>query len=324
MNTTVTTRHATRRTAVRSPRRPWRRGPRGWFPASGYARTAPYLFLTPFLCVFAAFILAPLGYALYLSLFRTELVGGQVFVGLANYARALHDGAFYAGLGRVALFFVMQVPIMLVLALVFALILDSGTLRLRHVFRLGFFIPYAVPSVVGALMWGYLYGRQFGPIDQLTAGIGLHKPDLLAAPAMLPALSNIVSWEYTGYNMIILFAALQAVPAELRDAAAVDGAGPVRFALRVKVPLIRPAIVLTTIFSIIGSFQLFTEPQIMSALAPTVIGTSYTPNLYAYNLSFTNQQYEYSAAISFFLGIVTFAGSYTFMWWVNRRARSSS
>lgn len=316
----------TRRAAIPTFRPSRRRDPRGrlrWH-AARRAQTAPYLFLIPFLVVFAAFIIAPLGYALYLSLFRTQLIGGQVFVGIANYASAIRDGVFYAGVGRVALFFVIQVPIMLVLALIFALIIDSGTLRLRRVFRLGFFVPYAVPSVVGALIWGYLYGRQFGPIDQLTAAIGLHNPDLLSASAMLPALANIVSWQYTGYNMIILFAALQAIPAELRDAAAVDGAGPVRFALRVKIPLVRPAIVLTTIFSIIGSLQLFTEPQIMSSLAPSVIGSSYTPNLYAYNLSFTNQQYEYSAAISFFLGIVTFAGSYVFMWWTNRRVRSSS
>lgn len=292
--------------------------------AARRAKAAPYLFLAPFLCVFAAFIVAPLGYALYLSLLRTELIGGQVFVGIANYTQAIRDSAFYAGLGRVALFFVIQVPAMLVLAIVFALILDSGTLRLRRLFRLGFFVPYAVPSVVGALIWGYLYGRQFGPIDQLTSAIGLHRPDLLSSGIMLPSLANVVTWEYTGYNMIIIFAALQAVPAELRDAAAVDGAGPVRFALRVKVPLVRPAIVLTTIFSIIGSLQLFTEPQIMTTIAPSVIGNNYTPNLYAYNLSFTNQQYEYSAAISFLLGAVVFAGSYLFMWRVNRRARSAS
>lgn len=288
------------------------------------ARMAPYLFLAPFACVFAAFLVVPLGYALYLSLFRSRLVGGEVFAGIANYEQAVTDPAFYGGLGRMALFFVIQVPIMLGLALIFALILDSGAVYLRRLFRLSFFLPYAIPSVVAALMWGYLYGPTFGPIDQLANNIGLPPPSLLSTSAMLPSIANVVTWEYTGYNMIILFAALQAVPAELRDAAAVDGTGPLQFALRVKIPLIRSALVLTTVFSIIGTLQLFNEPQIMSTLAPSVIGNNYTPNLYAYNLAFTNQQYEYSAAISFLLGIVVFAGSYTFMWWAGRRARSES
>jgi multiple sugar transport system permease protein len=287
-------------------------------------RMVPYLFLAPFACVFAGFLVVPLGYALYLSLFRSRLIGGQVFAGVANYDQAVHDPAFYSGLGRMALFFVMQVPVMLGLALIFALILDSGALYIRRLFRLGFFLPYAIPSVVAALMWGYLYGPTFGPIDQLANSLRLHAPNLLSSSAMLPSIANVVTWEYTGYNMIILFAALQAVPAELRDAAAVDGTGPVQIALRVKIPLIRSALVLTTVFSIIGTLQLFNEPQIMSTLAPSVIGNSYTPNLYAYNLAFTNQQYEYSAAISFLLGVVVFAGSYAFMWSVSRRARRAS
>lgn len=301
-----------------------RRGAGGRPRGARRARMAPYLFLAPFACVFAGFLVVPLGYALYLSLFQSRLVGGQVFAGLANYRQAVHDPAFYAGLGRMALFFVMQVPVMLGLALVFALILDGGAVYLRRLLRLGFFLPYAIPSVVAALMWGYLYGPTFGPIDQLASKLGLHAPNLLSSSAMLPAIANVVTWEYTGYNMIILFAALQAVPAELRDAAAVDGAGPVQFALRVKIPLIRSALVLTTVFSIIGTLQLFNEPQIMSTLAPSVIGNSYTPNLYAYNLAFTNQQYEYSAAISFLLGVVVFAGSYTFMWLTGRRAGRAS
>ncbi len=319
MNTSVTVERAAgpvpggrKRGARGRPRRAWRAG------------MAPYLFLTPFACVFAGFLVVPLGYALYLSLFQTRLIGGRVFAGAANYEQAVHDPAFYAGLARMALFFLMQVPVMLGLALIFALILDSGAVYIRRLFRLGFFLPYAIPSVVAALMWGYLYGPTFGPIDQLANDLRLYAPDLLSTSAMLPSIANVVTWEYTGYNMIILFAALQSVPAELRDAAAVDGTGPLQFAFRVKVPLIRPALVLTTVFSIIGTLQLFNEPQIMSTLAPSVIGNSYTPNLYAYNLAFTNQQYEYSAAISFLLGAVVFAGSGAFMWSVSRRARRAS
>ena len=130
-------------------------------------RRAGALFVAPFLALFLLLFLAPLGYAAYLSLFQHRLIGGTVFVGLDNYLKALTDPVFLRGVARVATFFVIQVPLMLVLALLFALALDSGLLRLARVVRLGIFVPYAVPSVVAALMWGYLYGPDYGPFAQL-------------------------------------------------------------------------------------------------------------------------------------------------------------
>jgi multiple sugar transport system permease protein len=279
----------------------------------------PYLFLTPFLLLFALFFILPLGYALGISLFADRLVGGTVFVGGQNYLQVLQDGAFWDGVRRMAVFGVVQVPIMLGLALVFALLLDSGVVRLRTVLRLGFFLPYAIPSVVAALLWGYLYGPNFGPFAQLAGALRLPAPGFLTMSGMLPSIGNIVTWQWTGYNMVILYAALQAIPPELYDAATVDGAGGWTIARYVKIPLIAPALVLTCVFSIIGTLQLFNEPSIMSSLAPDVIGNHYTPNLYAYNTAFTNQQYNYSAAISFTLGTVVFTFSYLFMLATNRR-----
>ena len=279
----------------------------------------PYLFLTPFLLLFALFFILPLGYALGISLFADRLVGGTVFVGSQNYLQVLQDGAFWDGVRRMLVFGVVQVPIMLGLALVFALLLDSGVVRLRTLFRLGFFLPYAIPSVVAALLWGYLYGPNFGPFAQLASALRLPAPGFLTTSGMLPSIGNIVTWQWTGYNMVILYAALQAIPPELYDAATVDGAGGWTIARYVKIPLIAPALVLTCVFSIIGTLQLFNEPSIMSSLAPDVIGNHYTPNLYAYNTAFTNQQYNYSAAISFTLGAVVFAFSYLFMLATNRR-----
>ncbi|SDE14137.1 carbohydrate ABC transporter permease [Glycomyces harbinensis] len=291
-----------------------RKGPR-------YAKTG-YLFVGPFMIAFTAMFLVPLAYAAYFSLFREQLVGGSVFVGFENYARAFTDPLLFEGLGRVALFFLIQVPIMLAMALFFALALDSGLLRLAKTVRLGIFLPYAVPSVVAALMWGYLYGPDFGPIAQLADKIGATAPDFLGADLMLGSLANVVFWEFTGYNMILLYAALRAVPTELYEAAAVDGAGPWRIAWSIKIPSLRPALLLCLIFSVIGSFQLFNEPSLMKALAPNVIDASYTPNLYAYNLAFVGQEYNYSAAVSFVLGFVIMAGSYLFMFVTNRRSRS--
>lgn len=278
----------------------------------------PYVFLAPFMVVFLIFLVLPLVYALGISVFETRLVGGNVFVGLDNYTRALGDGNFWEGVRRMVVFGVFQVPIMLGLALAFALVLDGGTVWLRTLFRLGFYLPYAVPSVVAALIWGYLYGPSFGPITQLAELLNISAPNLLSESWMLASIANIVTWEFTGYNMIIMYAALQSLPAELDDAGAVDGAKGWQIALYIKIPMIRAAIFLTVIFSIIGTLQLFNEPQIMYAIAPQVIGDHFTPNLYAYNLAFTNQEYNYSAAISFVLGAVVVIFSYAFMLLTNR------
>ena len=169
------------------------------------------------------------------------------------------------------MFFLIQVPVMLVLALLFALALDSGLLRLRAACSgWASSCPYAVPSVVATLMWGYLYGPDFGPFAQLAREARhLPAPHFLSDGWMLGCLANIVTWEFTGYNMIILYAALRAIPHELYEAAAVDGAGAWRIAWSIKIPALRPALLLCLIFSVIGSFQLFNEPNLLQRLAPT-------------------------------------------------------
>ena len=269
-----------------------------------------FAFTLPFVALFLAVFVAPLLYALYLSLFREQLLGGSTFVGLGNYAEGLEDEEFLSGVGRVALLVLVQVPVMLVLALVFALIIDSGRLRLARLFRFGIFVPYAVPTVIAALMWGFLYGRDFGPIADVADRLSIGAPNFLGERTILWSIANVATWTFTGYNMIVFLTALRAVPNELYEAAAVDGAGALRTAWYVKLPLLRPAALVCTIFSVIGVLQLFAEPQIFSAIAPQVIGKAYTPNLYVYNLAFADQRLNYAAALSFLLGAVVFVASF--------------
>lgn len=280
---------------------------------------AAYVLVAPFYLVFLTMLVVPLAYAGYLSVFTERLVGGLSFVGLDNYVRALTDDRFLSGVGRMALLLCIQVPIMLGLALLFALVLDAGVLRLQRLIRLGIFLPYAVPSVIAALMWGYLYGQDFGPAAQVADMVGLPAPPFLSETWILWSIANIVTWEFIGYNMIIMYAALRSIPTELYDAAAVDGAGQVRTAWSIKIPAIRPAIMLTVIFSIIGTFQLFNEPALLSTIAPNVIGVDFSPNLYAYNLAFINQDSNYAAAIAFLLGIVVMAVSFAIQLSIYRR-----
>ncbi|GAA3558064.1 sugar ABC transporter permease [Microlunatus spumicola] len=285
-------------------------------------QVAAYVLVTPFLVVFVAMLVVPLAYSLYLSLFRTQLIGGSTFVGLANYARAFLDPAFLGGLGRMAVFLVVQVPIMLALSLFFALALDSERARASKVIRLLIFIPYAVPAVVGTLMWGYLYGDQFGPIAQTFGALGLPAPGLLSAEHILGSMMNIVTWEFAGYNMIVMYSALRSIPGELYEAAELDGAGQWRIAWNIKIPAIRPAIMLTIIFSIIGIFQLFNEPSLLKTVAPNVITSAFTPNFYAYNVAFVRQDVNYAAAIAFALGLVILIVSYVFQLSSSRLERS--
>jgi multiple sugar transport system permease protein len=178
------------------------------------------------------------------------------------------------------------------------------------VLRLLIFLPYAVPGVVAVLMWGYLYGQQFGLVAQIARGIGLPAPNLLSESTVLFSIMNIVTWAYVGYNMIVMYSALKSIPAELYEAAEIDGASQWRLAWSVKIPMIRPAIFLTVIFSVIGSFQIFNEPKLLVEIAPTAITQGFMPNFYAFNVAFVNQDINYAAAIAFLLGFVIMIVSY--------------
>ncbi len=282
-------------------------------------RLAPYLFVLPFVLLFVGFLVAPLIYALGLSLFRDTLVGGRVFAGLQNYVQVAQDPEFWSGIGNMVKFAIMQIPVMLAVALFLALVLHGRLTYARSLFRLCFFLPYAVPSVIAALIWGYLYGPAFGPAHQLAKILHVTAPNFLSQRWILPSLANIVTWEFTGYNMIILYAALQTVPPEVEEAAAIDGARRWQVALFVKVPMIASALGMVAIFAVVHALQLFNEPQLMASIAPEVVGDHFTPNLYAYTLAFTGQELNYSAAVSFTLAVLVALLAYGFMRATGRR-----
>jgi multiple sugar transport system permease protein len=284
------------------------------------SRTA-YLFLLPFLIVFALSIVIPLGYALVISFYKKQLIGGTVFVGFDNYVRALGDTLLHDGVFRVLLFLAIQVPVMLLIAMCAALALDSGRMAGCALVRIGLFLPDAVPAVVAALMWGYIFGGRFGLAGQIFGFFGVQAPDFLGPGLMLGAIGNIVTWSFVGYNMLIFYAALRSIPEEVYEAAAIDGAGEFRKAWSIKIPALRPALTLALIFSVIGSLQLFNEPSILQALRPSVITTNYTPNLYAYSLSFIGGQTNYAAAIAVLLGGLTIVIAYVVQLAIARRDR---
>jgi multiple sugar transport system permease protein len=279
------------------------------------------LFVLPFFLVVVAFLVVPLGYAFWLSLSSRSLALGERFTGFDNYVRAFSDPVLLDGFLRVVVFGAVQIPVMLGIALAGALTLDAVTTRFAIAFRLIAFMPYAVPAVLGALMWGFLYSRTFGPFADLPTVVGGEPFDFFSTDLLLLSLGNIVTWAWTGYNMIVLYSALQAVPREMYEAALLDGATQVQIALRVKVPVIRQAIALAAIFTVIGTMQFFVEPYVMARFAPQ-ISAGYTPNLYAYNQAFAYSDFHYSAAISFALGFVVFVAAYAFVLLTRKRRQS--
>ncbi|NQD88662.1 sugar ABC transporter permease [Paenarthrobacter sp. CM16] len=264
-------------------------------------RTAA-LFLVPFFAVFAIAMIAPVIYSLVLSFHSQQKSGlgfGEaktVFVGLENYVQVFQSETFMEGIGRLGLYCLIYIPCMVGGAVVFALLLDASVAKARKLFQLLVFLPHAVPGVIAALIWAYLYTPGISPLVQALQGGGI-QINFLDAHLVLPSIVNIGVWEWTGYNVIILFTALQAVPREILEAARVDGAGEIRAAVSIKFPLILPALSVIMLFTIIGTLQLFTEPNIISKATASVTST-WVPNLWAYDAAFIRHNLNQAAAAS--------------------------
>jgi multiple sugar transport system permease protein len=275
-------------------------------------------FIVPFAALFAAFYLLPIGWAVYQSLLVVERDGTfgkpvEVFGGLTQYFLVFQNTEFWASVGRVLLFGAVQVPVMLGIALVLALLLDSPLVKGKKFFRLAFFVPYAVPGVIAAIMWGYLYSPNLSPFAAFTSEV-----DLLSPSTVLWSIANVVTWVYVGYNMLIIYSALLALPAEIFEAARLDGANQLQIAWSIKIPLVAPAITLTAIFSIIGTLQLLAEPQVFRSFTSSVSST-FTPNLAVYATSAV-PNVSLAAAMSVVLALATFALSFGFLKFTQRKA----
>ncbi|MEU9358266.1 sugar ABC transporter permease [Streptomyces sp. NPDC048301] len=280
--------------------------------------------MTPFFVLLVTVFLIPVATAVYLSFFSDDQPGlgfgpeRTVFAGFRNYAAVLADPTFLGGLGVVALYCLIYIPLMVVGALALALLLDSGVARLRGTAQLALFLPHAVPGIIAALIWLYLYTPGISPVIDLLGKADI-TVDFLGVHMVLPSIVNIALWSNLGYNMVVFYAALQAVPHEVIEASVVDGAGPVRTALQVKTPLVRSSIVMVAMFTLIFALQLFTEPMLLSQSTP-MINSRFSPSMYIYDAAFTRNNYGLAAASSVILLLCTIALSYGVTRWTNRSA----
>ncbi|RFU87514.1 sugar ABC transporter permease, partial [Streptomyces triticagri] len=278
--------------------------------------------MTPFFLLLTAVFLIPVGTAVWLGFFSDDQPGlgfgpeRTVFTGLRSYAAVLGDPTFVGGLATVGLYVLVYLPLMVIGSLALALLLDSGVVRLRAWAQMALFLPHAVPGIIAAIIWLYLYTPGLSPVIDLLGKADI-TVDFLGIHTVLPSIVNISLWSNLGYNTVVFYAALQAVPREVLEAAVVDGAGPVRTAIRVKAPLVRASTVMVSMFTLIWALQLFTEPMLISQ-ATSVVNSRFSPSMYIYDAAFTRNNYGLAAAASVILLAITIALSYGVTRWTRR------
>ena len=287
----------------------------------------PYAMLAPGIVLFVLFMAAPIVYTLFLSFQKKQVVGlglgsggdSQVFAGFENYVGSLTDPEFAASVGRVLLYGVVLIPCMLGLALLFALLLDSKRTRATAFSRVSIFMPYAVPAVISSLLWGFLYLPAVSPFYYVFDRLGWDVDGVLGSGTVLFAIANIALWGGVGFNMIVIYTSLKAVPTDVYEAARLDGASEVQIALRIKIPMVAPALVMTALFSMVATLQVFAEPTTLRPLTNS-LSTSWSPLMLVYRDAFTRDDIHSAAATSVVIALATFIVSFFFLRVVQKRA----
>lgn len=265
-------------------------------------KLAPFFFLLPYAFLFAVFWAWPIAYSLYLSFLNTRVYPWRLEL-TANWARLLQDPFFWISLKNTLFILLIQVPLMLLLALLLALALNSTLLRAKGFFRFAFFAPVVVGAVAYSAVFRLLFNTEFGAVNALLRVLGHPGYDWLYSPG--PAMAVIIlalTWRWTGYNAIILLAGLQSIPRELYEAAELDGAGPWHLFWHVTWPGIRPVMLFTLVLSIIGTLQLFTEPFLITAGGPGNATT--TLGVYLYQQGFRSFNFGYASAIAYTVALL--------------------
>jgi multiple sugar transport system permease protein len=274
-----------------APPEPFRRRPRR------VGGLLPYWLVLPAVLLFAGFVVAPGAYAILLSFRHRKVTGGFLgtgstvaFVGLDNYRDVLRDSSLWSSLLHMAIVGAITIPLTVGLALVFALLLDTARARLTRFARIAIFLPYAVPGVIATLLWGFMY-------LPATSPIGGDRIDFFGTVSVYFAVANIVLWGAVGFNMVVIYTALRALPPELHEAARVDGCSESQVALRIKTPLVLPAITMCALFSTLAAIQLFNEPNTLAPLS-NAISSDWVPLMKVYTDAFVNSDLYQAAATS--------------------------
>jgi cellobiose transport system permease protein len=288
---------------------------------------SPYVYIAPFFILFGVIGLFPLLFTAYVSLFDRDLLDDHgTFIGLRNYTDLLADSQFWNALVNTISIFVLSSGPQIVIAVLLAALLNTK-LRASTGWRVGVLIPYVASLVAVGIIFGNLFGVNYGLVNGILQTFGLDRIDWQGNRfASHVAIAIMVNWRWTGYNTLIVLAAMQAIPRDLIEAAVMDGANAVRRFVSVVLPLLRPTLIFVVITSTIGGLQVFTEPKLFSSLPGSNNGGAsneyQTVSLYLYQSGFETQHLGYAAAIAWalFLVIIVFA---LLNFFVTRRLASS-
>jgi cellobiose transport system permease protein len=266
------------------------------------ARTSPYLFVAPFFIVFAVFGFFPMLYTFWVSLHRWELLGTRSFVGLDNYTKLFADHYFWNAIGNTFGIFLLATIPQYALALTLATTL-SRRIKMRTLFRLGVLVPNVTSVAAVAIIFSMIFARDFGLANWALGHLGIDAIDWTAHRwSSWLAISVMVDWRWTGYNALIFLAAMQAIPRDLYEAAELDGASQARQFVSITIPMLKPTLVFTTIISVIGGIQLFTEPLLFNAGANAITGGTLrqfqTVTMYLIENAFSRFELGYGSAIA--------------------------
>jgi len=272
---------------------------------------AAWLFLAPALLVLGLFFLLPVIAALVLSLTDYDLyaladIRNLRFVALGNYWELLHRPLFWSALGHTLYFVLVGVPLSIVASLGAALLLNSPLARCKPLFRTALFAPVVTTVVAVAVIWRYLFNTKYGLANYALGGLGIHPVDWLGDPRWaMPTIILFAVWKNFGYNMIIFLAALQAIPADLYEAARIDGASPLRQFRHITLPMLGPTLLMVGILTVSGYFQLFAEPFVMTEGGPLQSTTSVLYLMYEEGFKWWNL--GSASAVAFLLFLIMFA-----------------
>ena len=272
---------------------------------------AAWLFLAPALLVLGLFFLLPVIAAFVLSLTDYDLYAladlrNLRFVALGNYWELLHRPLFWSALGHTLYFVIVGVPLSIAASLGAALLLNSPLARCKPFFRTALFAPVVTTVVAVAVIWRYLFNTKYGLANYALGALGLHPVDWLGDPRWaMPTIILFAVWKNFGYNMIIFLAALQAIPADLYEAARIDGASPVRQFRHITLPMLGPTLLMVSILTVSGYFQLFAEPFVMTEGGPLQSTTSVLYLMYEEGFKWWNL--GSASAVAFLLFLIMFA-----------------
>ncbi|WP_199422839.1 carbohydrate ABC transporter permease [Actinotalea solisilvae] len=274
-------------------------------------RVAPYLFVAPFLVLFAAFGVHPMLFTLRLSFTSWRGSGAAEWVGLGNYTYLLGNETFWASLGNSAALWLLIVPVQMLLALVVAVLLDNAKLRLRGFYRVAFLVPFVTPLVAVAQIWVVVFDQDYGAVNGLLNAVGVPDVGWLTTSAWAkPTLALLFLWKTTGFIVIILLSGLQSIDATVYEAAALDGASPARQLWSITVPLVRRTLMFSVVLQTLAVFQMFAEPFVVTDGGP--YGSTTTAGLYLYD-HITRADLGTGAANSFLLVVVVMGLSLLFV-----------